>query len=415
MSENKLETIPKLKIKTITTTENGSIMQQLLLPNGNVIQTINPTYEDGIYYSIYEICELIDNHIMKTHVIAYDKETNKRYKLTEEIQKLLESVPKNLYFSIKQLPGKNGYYIHEKALQEMLQRLEKKYDVEEIIKDMFFKKGRTKEQERSEKVRKIAQAQEQYLRETTKQQKFSNVKFKNNNSIKKTTAILLTIAAVTLALTTGPKQGYAQEPTYQVQVQEVVEIGNPDINNVTITDLCQNIKLGENYKVNSTKIYESSDHTGRSGTVSENYYGIKIISIVDKNDNIHIIDEKSLETSNQATLISQTQVENAKYVSAAISAPDGTILGWIDITKENLPKLSEKIAKEKNKIVQTYTIMTSNPENIIHPETGKVFEIISGNLYDQKGNKEENIIITSITNSNGESINLENHAQGRGR
>ena len=412
MERNNIPNIPKIKVTTIKYDEYGiPAIKQLYLPNGKIEEskTIN-NITDGIYYSVYEVCEVIDIITKNKYEIIHDTKTNKNYKLTEEIQYLLENVPQNLRISRTQLPGQNGYYIHERALKNILERLEKVIDVEAIMGKLVYGKGNIKKEEREGLEEKLRKAQEEYLQEDTKPRIFKKIQEKITSPTPKGWVVILALIATVIILISKPHSPEPPENIYQIQIQELldIDIPNPDISNITLYELCKTIEIGKNYKIPATKLYESSDHNGRQGITKPGNYTISMIAVIDKDNVIHTLDSKNNKNQTIIEGIEGTIIRDSKLISAAISTQEGAIIGWIDVSKENFKELAEQIAINKNPPQSLiYTITTKDPNQFIHPETGEVLEITSNGIYDNQGNKEEDIKVLSIKDSEGNIIELE--------
>ena len=95
MPVKSLNDIPTLTIESIKDIMGNIYTKRIKLPDKS--PQLSRKYldlEDGTYYSIYEICELIDKLVKNKKTIKLD---NKEFKTTEELQKYLETETNNPY------------------------------------------------------------------------------------------------------------------------------------------------------------------------------------------------------------------------------------------------------------------------------------------------------------------------------
>lgn len=406
MSINYLNEIPTIIVKSVTNDKGEIKYKELTYPDGTIHKDKNiRILEDGTYYGIYELCELIDRRIMTNQEqIVMDVKNLKKYKTTEEIRNFLETAVQNPYFSKRILPKEYGFYIHESRRDELLDRLEK------FSSNPYKRIAQVS-------IEKIKRSHQKYMNEDGIPKTFEGLTKKEITKVVAiTTAALLTVGAVVQIVADKTKKTnitptteyYAQEE-YQVQLEKTQKgvAENPDTSKITVSDLCDNIRLGSSYHISQTNLYEASDHNGVYGTVSGNYT-VSMIAIIDENNAIHTASIEKEKDKSITELITTSNIKEIKNVNVALSTSDGTIIGWIDVDKDNFKQLASQIASEKTVFVtNTYNVTTNNPYCIKDPETGETLNIVFSSLQDENGQKVPDLKVISITDSDGNFINLD--------
>lgn len=398
MEIENLNSVPQIKLETVQgKSPTGKLPKKITLPNQNKGEFTSKLdyYKDGKYYSVLGLCELFDKEFKqsKNNLYLYDRETKKEYRTADEIRGLLEDVADNLkmYIFKEELPEIYGYYIHESAVLKKLERLKKQ---PEILGERL--KEKPEKQEKEERNKKIELAQQQYAKKDTKQEKHKNVKVKNlGKKIGTYIVVLGIISSTVVAISTyKPKE---ESKTYIVTIEQTIEnvVENPDISNITSKEICSMLQLDQNYRIEQTKMYEASDHSGIYDNIEGNYT-VSMVAYTDKDNSIKIIYPTDNKTK-ISELISKEELKTATNLSAALSK-DGIIIGWIDINNEIFKELSQQIALEKlPPLTENYTITTDNLEQIIDPKTNETYTLINGVLYDELGEVQADLKVKTIT------------------
>jgi len=396
MPVKSLNDIPTLTIESIKDIMGNIYTKRIKLPDKS--PQLSRKYldlEDGTYYSIYEICELIDKLVKNKKTIKLD---NKEFKTTEELQKYLETETNNPYLSKSVLKEQYGYYIHENKIKQLLDNI---LIEPELLTEVETEKGRKEReaaQEMQERIEKVKKAYEEAIEGPTPPKTYFGL---NKNQINKivsiSTAVLLTISSAYAFIEAYKHSKYPKNNNYEVTIEEYKRgiIENPDISNITVKDLCQELIVGNNYNINKTTLYEASDHNGIYDTIEGNYT-IEKLAVQDENNIIHVLKDTQ-KGKKLSEVIPEQAYQTAKVISVGLSVPDGTIIGWIDVDKKAFKDIAKDIASKKSKITtNTYKVETNNPTQVINPNTGKTINIENGVLYDQNGNRIQDQQLVSV-------------------